>query len=410
MRNTWLRALCILTVLLTASAVSAGVCDDAPSLVTAALIGGDDSGIGGTGLGGDDSGIGGTGLGEDDPGIGGTGPGGGGDDSGVGGTGIGGAISVARTGIYGTITSFGSICVNGKRIHVDPEPGSGRSVEFVRNGRAASARELAVGRVVWIDARRRKGSAEFDAHRVHVVSALVGRVEAVAPRKRWLRVDGVWIDVPREALVDGASGPLTVRRGETVDVSGLPAHGGRIAASRVDRVAPWTPRWRAPALATLLRASPRARHLSIEGLVSSVGGERFAVPGLEVAAPAMRFDLQRGQRVWVEGARLAPNRLLLERARVLRRPSQGGLPPLLSPDLERRMLERRSGPPAGPPVHLDDDLLSAPDEPKDGSDLRSATPDLLRDPLGSLQTDPIVPKTPALPGLDISRPEPAAAR
>lgn len=397
MRSCLFHILCAVIAFAIASAASAGVCDDAPSLVTAAVIGGDDSGVGGTGYGGDDSGIGGTGYG------------GGGDDSGVGGTGIGGAAPVATTGIYGTITGFGSICVNGRRVHVDDDPDSGRQIEYVRNGRAGSAEELAVGRVVWIDARQRKGSKEFDAHRVHVISALVGRVEAVAPRKRWLRVDGVWVDVPREALVDGASGALTIRRGETVDVSGLPAHGGRIAASRIDRVAPWTPGWRAPELATLLRASPRARHLSIEGLVSSVGGERFAVPGLEVAAPALGVELQRGQRVWVEGTRLALNRLQLKRARVLRRPSQGGLPPLLPPDLGRRVFEGETGPDPGPPVHLEDDILTAPDQSGE-NDLRPVAPDLLRDPLGPFQTDPIVPKTPDLPGLDLSRPEPVAPR
>ncbi len=367
-----------------ASPAWSGVCDDAPSLVTAAVIG--DSRVGGTGLGGDDSGIGGTGYG------------GGGDDSGVGGT-----------GIYGTITGFGSICVNGKRVHIDREPGA----VFARNGRTASADDLAVGRVVWIDARERDDGEGFDAHRVHVLSALIGRVEAVAPRRRWLRVDGVWIDVPREALVDGATGPLKIRRGDTVDVYGLPSHGGRISASRVDRVAPWTPRWRAPELGVLLRQSPAVTRLSIEGLVSSVGGGRFAVPGLEVATKRA-VDLERGQRVWLDGARVAPNRMQLDRARVLQRPSAGGLPPLLPPVLRPRHFEKGADVEPGPAVQLEEDILPPPKLGGDDTDLQPITPelpDLLRERELRPDADVMTPQTtPSLPGLDISRPDPVAPR
>lgn len=81
----------------------------------------EDRGIRGTGL-DEDRGIGGTGLEPEDRGVGGT-------------------------GLYGSITGFGSVCVNGIRVHTE----SGPAVDI--NGRPAAADDLALGQVVWIEAR-----------------------------------------------------------------------------------------------------------------------------------------------------------------------------------------------------------------------------------------------------------------
>ena len=80
------------------------------------------------------SGMGGPGHAASDSGIGGPGH----ADSGIGGT-----------GIFGTITGFASVCINGLEIHYD------ENVPVTENGEPASATDLAVGRVVWIVAADR---------------------------------------------------------------------------------------------------------------------------------------------------------------------------------------------------------------------------------------------------------------
>jgi len=110
----------------------------APSIAGSGCAGGgrprpDEGGIGGTGLQAerpvDQGGIGGTGIVAQ----------GTGDEGGIGGTGISGNVD---TGIIGTVTGFGSICVGGVEIQY------GADTPVRVDGQPATARQLAVGQIV----------------------------------------------------------------------------------------------------------------------------------------------------------------------------------------------------------------------------------------------------------------------
>ena len=147
MRSSWGLALVTVWVLLVGPAFAQDPCAG-PAPFVALALGGDESGIGGTGLSGTDGGFGGTYLGGEDSGIGGTGHSA--EGSGIGGTGRSGddESGIGGTGIFGTVTAFGSLCVNGLRVQYD------QNVEVEINGARASAADLAVGQVVYAVAHR----------------------------------------------------------------------------------------------------------------------------------------------------------------------------------------------------------------------------------------------------------------
>ena len=250
-------------------------------------LAGDESGLGGTGRAGDESGLGGTGRA--------------GDESGLGGT-----------GVYGTVRAFGSICVNGLRIHY-PEDAT-----FHRNGEAGDVSELAIGEVVWLRARLRGGS--YTTERIEANSAVVGRIQGIDAAARLLRVDGRNVRVPEARGDSGdvvAGGFAALRVGMTVDVSGLPqaedavdgAGGGdAIVASRIER-APAGERFRGPSLGRLLRDSVGLRVLSLEGYVQQRAGlDRLRVAGLELDVSGVR----------AAAARVVPGTLVRATVRVAR--------------------------------------------------------------------------------------------
>lgn len=154
------------------------------------------TGTGGTGVRGDEgSGTGGTGLQGD-------------EGSGTGGT-----------GVLGVVTGFGSVCVNGLRIGYD------EATTVEHDGRAASAKDLAVGHVVRVTA----AGSPLRARRIAIESTLSGpvtRFDAGAGR--------VWVmGQPVELSRAGRIQPL--EPGVRVDVSGQRREDGVVVASRVDR-------------------------------------------------------------------------------------------------------------------------------------------------------------------------------
>lgn len=167
-----------------------------------------DAGIGGTGYrAGDESGIGGTGrTGGDESGIGGTGYQGG-DESGIGGT-----------GIHGTITAFGSICVNGLRVHYDDE------TPVLEDGEASNTQALAIGQVVTIEAT---GTGDdLKASKVAIQSVLAGEITAVDAKRARLTVMGRTVILPDVFT-------LELKVGQRVVVSGLRRGDGMIDASHI---------------------------------------------------------------------------------------------------------------------------------------------------------------------------------
>jgi hypothetical protein len=221
----------------------------------------DDSGIGGTGHGGPvDSGIGGTGHGlPAGSGIGGTGraaP----ADSGIGGTGhlptaedLGG---IGGTGIVGTITGFASICVNGLEVHYD------EAVPVSDNGQPSTARGLAIGQVVAVEA----GSSPrgLEARRIAVLHALVGPVTRSLDQHGQLEVMGAKVAIEQPQLQDLAR---ALKAGDWVKVSGHPGADDGVVASRVTRIDA------AGEASASGRADPESRRVGAVAVDRAAGGQ-----------------------------------------------------------------------------------------------------------------------------------------
>lgn len=169
-------------------------------------------------------------------GIGGTGrsstpPGGG---EGIGGSGRaprGGGEGIGGTGVVGTITGFGSICVNGLEIDVE-------KARIDVDGSPASAKDLALGQVVAVEASGRADA--LSAARISVSTAVAGplsRVDGSAGRlelvgQRVLVAPGVtlWDALRRRSLT-----LAELQDGEFVRISGLRRSDGVVVATRIER-------------------------------------------------------------------------------------------------------------------------------------------------------------------------------
>ncbi|MCA9512405.1 MAG: hypothetical protein KC560_16975, partial [Myxococcales bacterium] len=189
-----------------------------------------DAGTGGTGFeSGSGTGTGGTGF---DPGSG-SGTGGTGH-SGAGGTGISGAggtglagtggtgiSGMGGTGVIGTITGFGSVCINGLEVDYDA------SVDVEVDGRKASVDALAVGQVARI--RAIGDGAGLRARAISVETAVAGPIEGFDAATGRLRVMGQSIAIDASTVRAAA-----LDAGTRVAVSGLRRPDGVVVASRVE--------------------------------------------------------------------------------------------------------------------------------------------------------------------------------
>ena len=265
-----------------------------PGPVAALELGGDESGIGGTGLSGDESGIGGTGLTGEESGIGGTGIAN--RESGVGGTGRGDESGVGGTGIYGTLTAFGSICVNGLRVHY-PE-----DVSVERNDQPTSRSALALGQVVWVVAGDDEG--RLTTRNIAIHSAAVGEVSSVDRAGRRLMVSGSEVQVPEGVYLGEGIELETLEVGDRVDVSGLRVDGGEIVASRIDAAgAREADLLDGPSPEALVMASSGLERISVEGYVT-LRTQRPRVGGLVLDLSTLadlRDRVRPGQRVRAQG-------------------------------------------------------------------------------------------------------------
>lgn len=211
--NIATRVLCTLAVVCGPLLVAIPPVSAAPACLEPGGMGGTGAvatgGIGGTGAPMENGGIGGTGSPAEHGGIGGTGAPAG--DGGIGGT-----------GIVGTITGFGSICVNGVEVHFDNE------VALSENGVPASANRLAIGQVVAVEAGT--SARGLEARRIAILHAYEGPVTEAAKGTAALRVMGQPV-----RLAPGARVAEGLRIGEPVRVSGLRNALGEVIASRIDR-------------------------------------------------------------------------------------------------------------------------------------------------------------------------------
>ncbi len=166
----------------------------------------------------DEGGIGGTGILSMQPD----------DEGGIGGTGI---SAEADTGVIGTVTGFGSICVNGVEIHY----GADTPVQI--DGQPATAGQLAVGQVVEVTA---SGTAsDLQARHIavrHVVSGPVTRLDA---ERAEIEVMGQTVLLsPLTRVGDGESAAVATAfpLESSVQVSGMRRDDGAVEASRINRV------------------------------------------------------------------------------------------------------------------------------------------------------------------------------
>lgn len=187
-------------------------------------------GIGGTGNPAD-NGIGGTGLIK---------------DNGIGGTGRRGDI-----GVYGRITGFGSICVNGLEI----EYGQNTPVD----GGTASTDDLQVGQIVAVHAYR--DGKEYRAERITIEHAVTGPVKDI-DRDRGM------ITVQRQKILTGAGTKdvlTTLEKGDNVAVGGLRRADGIIVAAYVEKLSGVTGTQIKPASSF----GPEVRYFAVQGYVTA---------------------------------------------------------------------------------------------------------------------------------------------
>lgn len=187
-----------------------------------------------------------------DHGIGGTGMSirrkGGGEDQGIGGT-----------GVFGRIRKFGSIYVNGLRIHYPAD------VAVFIDGRRAGVKAMRIGHVV--RAALSGTVSHPQTQRIDITSEVIGPIEQV-------NTDAMTVLFQRIDLRQVAHKPK-LRTGMTVAVFGIRAPDGQIVASRVE-------------------ARPRSARWMLRGVVERAGG-RLRIGGLTIDRPAGRLAGRRAE-------------------------------------------------------------------------------------------------------------------
>lgn len=242
---------------------SQNVCATKASLFNPAMLlsaTGSMGGVGGTGIG--NGGLAGTGVPRKDlmtarPGIGGTGI----DNGGIGGT-----------GIVGVVTGFASVCVNGVEVQYDA------STPVQANGQISTARELAVGQLVALQAFSTGAGAPLMARNVAVIYAAVGPISRVNAESGRLELLGQTVRTHTATEVPG------LKAGDWVRVSGYRLASGDIAAAHIEPLAPQT-------LA------------QITGPVGKLGGHSFTVQAanVQLGNTSMPHGVAQGSEVLVRG-------------------------------------------------------------------------------------------------------------
>lgn len=129
---------------------------------------------------------------------------------------------IGGTGIVGTITGFGSICVNGLEIHYDNQTPTSE------NGSPSNAQQLALGQTVSVLTKPLANG--FLAKEIRVLYEANGPIESINTQPNQLVVLGQTIQLPSTA----SGGMTTFKRGEVVAVSGSRLPDGTIMAWRIE--------------------------------------------------------------------------------------------------------------------------------------------------------------------------------
>jgi len=245
------------------------------------------SGIGGTGapvLKDNGSGIGGTGALANTSGIGGTGaPALIDSGSGIGGTGQ--KTDKQTSIIIGTITGFGSICVNGIEIHY------AASTPVQVNGSTSNTDQLALGQIVSVNVSG-TGNEVF-AQDIEVLNIVTGPVTEIDPQLNRLTVLGQKVLLSDKTQFPQSNIKLShIQKGSFIQVSGLRQTDGYIVASRIDN-------------------SNSTNYVQITGSVSNVTSKSFTVQGVNFST-TNSLPIRNGQEVNVRG-QLEAERIIAEK-------------------------------------------------------------------------------------------------
>jgi hypothetical protein len=326
-------------------------------------------------------------------------------DRGIGGTGHPYADrGIGGTGIVGTITGFGSLCVNGIEVALDA------SAAVTLDGVAATPAALAVGQVAAIIATG-SGTA-LRARSIAADHEVSGPVQAVTPAAGMILVAG-----QRVHLGDAMIGPRGLAVGDWVAVSGLRERGGAIYATRLDRRSPGLvvvsgrlarrrgaragEGWRIGDLAVRFpgRAPPEGSRLVLTG---RLGGATLDVASAK-SSPALAAGPV-GQRLVLEGfVDLVGGRLQIgEDTQVAVAPGFGSPPPRHVPTVVELV---RTAPQTLTAIGWH----PAPGHGNPGAPSRGPTPAAPAAAPGSSPAAPASPATPAAPAGTPASPAPSAS-
>lgn len=281
---------------------------------------GDTSGLGGTGRAPsvDGNGIGGTGRAPEpapkpERGDGGE-SGGDGGSGGIGGTGMmaGNAGEDAGVAVFGTVTAFGSIWVNGLEIEYDAQ------TPVTMEGAPVAADALQLGQVVMVDTLADAGGGHW-ARGIQIVHELCGPI-GEAPMEGVFDVLGRGIHVRPDAVIAGGVDAVEdLRKGETVRVSGFLRKDGGVDATRIDVVSADVVAFREPPVRPVLDA--HMQRFVMEGIIfevdaqgpRNVGGFALDLTKSTVIDETRGESCEPNHRVRVYGLRGDDGRLRAER-------------------------------------------------------------------------------------------------
>lgn len=196
---------------------------------------------------------------------------------GVGGTGISAGLAPGEeAAVVGTITQFGSVCVNGE--HVRYRVDTPTSLDGVVD----TTRALQLGQVVRLHVVRDE-QGELVARRIAVIDAVAGPVTERDEAGRWFSVMGRRVFLGPDTMF-GNAGPAVPEIGARIAASGIARPDGRLVTTRVQGAAPGATAF-------------------VSGMVTELDGRMMEIEGVAVRVPKgeLAADLKPGVDVAVRG-------------------------------------------------------------------------------------------------------------
>lgn len=146
---------------------------------------------------------------------------------GIGGTGIQAQGGIGGTGIIGTITGFGSVCVNGLEVEYD------ETTRVDSSGQALAVHDLAIGQVIALDAVPAPAGGGLIARRIDVMNLLEGPISAMQPDGARVEVMGQTVHLSENTVLAPGVVLRDLAVGTPLQVSGYRNASGEILATRL---------------------------------------------------------------------------------------------------------------------------------------------------------------------------------